>query len=75
MQKNFIEELDNRGKIKIDSNNQKINELDDEVAYYMNENSVFLRKGIQNKLKIKKCYWCREKLGKLNNLRGKSLKK
>ena len=71
MQKNFIEELDNRGKIKIDSNTKKINELDDEVAHYMNQNSI-LEKGIQKQTEdLEHFSGADEKLGKLNNLKGK----
>ena len=71
MQKNFIEELDNRGKIKIDSNTKKINELDDEVAHYMNENLI-LEKGIQKQTEdLEHFSGADEKLGKLNNLKGK----
>ena len=71
MQKNFIEELDNRGKIKIDSNTKKINELDDEVAHYMNQNSI-LEKGIQKQTEdLEHFSGADKKLEKLNNLKGK----
>ena len=71
MQKNFIEELDNRGKIKIDSNTKKINELDDEVAHYINQNTI-LEKDIQRQTKdLEHFSGADEKLGKLNNLKGK----
>ena len=39
MQKNFIEELENRGNANIDANNKKIDTLDQEVLLYMKENS------------------------------------
>ena len=71
MQKNFIEELDNRGKIKIDSNTKKINELDDEVAHYINQNMI-LEKDIQRQTKdLEHFSGADEKLEKLNNLKGK----
>ena len=71
MQKNFIEELDNRGKIKIDSNTKKINELNDEVAHYINQNTI-LEKGIQKQTEdLEHFSGADEKLGKLNNLKGK----
>ena len=50
MQQNFIEELENRGNANIDSNNAKINKLDDEVAHYMEQNSI-LQKGVERQTK------------------------
>ena len=61
--------MDNRGKIKIDSNTKKINELDDEVAHYRNEKlilSVF-----KQTEDLEHFSGADEKLGKLNNLKGK----
>ena len=40
MQKNFIEELENRGNANIDANNKKIDTLDQEVLLYMKENEA-----------------------------------
>ena len=71
MQQNFIEELENRGNANIESNNNKINKLDSEVASYMEENSVIE----QNILKFTKeqedVTGAGNKLVKLNTLKGK----
>jgi hypothetical protein len=39
MQKNFIEELENRGNANINANKEKITNLDAEVDIYMTENA------------------------------------
>ena len=71
MQQNFIEELENRGNANIDSNNAKINKLDDEVAHYMEQNSI-LQKGIERQTKDQENFiGAGDKLVKLNTLRGK----
>ena len=71
MQQNFIEELENRGNANIDSNNAKINKLDDEVAHYMEQNSI-LEKGIERQTKDQENFiGAGDKLVKLNNLKGK----
>ncbi len=71
MQQNFIEELENRGNANIDSNNAKINKLDDEVAHYMKQNSI-LEKGIERQTKDQENFiGAGDKLVKLNTLRGK----
>ena len=71
MQQNFIEELENRGNANIDSNNAKINKLDDEVAHYMEQNSI-LEKGIERQTKDQENFiGAGDKLVKLNTLRGK----
>jgi len=71
MQQNFIEELENRGNANIESNNNKIDKLDSEVASYMEENSVIE----QNILKFTKeqedVTGAGNKLVKLNTLKGK----
>ena len=71
MQQNFIDELENRGKQNIDSNNTKIKKLMSEVDEYMEENSK-LDKDIQKyKEKLDEVTGARQKLAKLNTLRGK----
>ena len=71
MQQNFIEELENRGNANINSNNAKINKLDDEVAHYMEQNSI-LQKGIERQTKDQENFiGAGDKLVKLNTLRGK----
>ena len=71
MQQNFIEELENRGNANIDSNNAKINKLDDEVSHYMEQNSI-LQKGIERQTKDQENFiGAGDKLVKLNTLRGK----
>ena len=71
MQQNFIEELENRGNANIESNNNKIDKLDSEVASYMEENIVIE----QNILKFTKeqedVTGAGNKLVKLNTLKGK----
>ena len=71
MQQNFIDELENRGKQNIDSNNTKIKKLMSEVDEYMVENSK-LDKDIQKYTeKLDEVTGARQKLAKLNTLRGK----
>ena len=71
MQQNFIDELENRGKQNIDSNNTKIKKLMTEVDEYMEENSK-LDKDIQKYTeKLNEVTGARQKLAKLNTLRGK----
>jgi DNA repair exonuclease SbcCD ATPase subunit len=71
MQKEFIEELENRGNANINANKEKITNLDDEVGNYMKENSSVeepLQKLIQEQETIS---GCADKLRKLGNLKGK----
>ena len=71
MQQNFIDELENRGKQNIDSNNTKIKKLMTEVDEYMVEN-LKLDKDIQKYTeKLDEVTGARQKLAKLNTLRGK----
>jgi len=71
MQQEFIEELENRGNANIDANNQKINKLDEEVVFYMNQNSI-LEEGVQRYTKDQENFiGAGDKLVKLNNLKGK----
>ena len=71
MQQNFIEELENRGNANIDANKNKIDSLMNEVDEYIKTNV-----SLENDVKVKNdqqesLTGAREKLSKLNNLRGK----
>jgi DNA repair exonuclease SbcCD ATPase subunit len=71
MQKSFIEELENRGNANINANQEKITKLDTEVGVYMNENAKIeedIFKYIKDQEEVT---GAAEKLGKLNNLKGK----
>jgi DNA repair exonuclease SbcCD ATPase subunit len=71
MQKDFIDELENRGNANINANREKITNLDKEVGNYitLNEELEDNIKTIQNK--IHEHQGAGDKLVKLNNLRGK----
>ena len=71
MQEEFIEELENRGNANINANKEKIDNLDKEIANYMNENSSLeeLLKSLIHKQDSITGY--AEKLRKLGNLKGK----
>jgi len=71
MQKNFIEELENRGNANINANKEKIANLDQEVGIYLEDNEK-----IQDDIDIlvekqEKHTGSTEKLRKLGNLKGK----
>ena len=71
MQQNFIDELENRGKQNIDSNNTKITKLMKEVDEYIDEN-IKLDAEVQKFTKEQEeVTGARQKLSKLNNLKGK----
>jgi DNA repair exonuclease SbcCD ATPase subunit len=71
MQKDFIEELENRGKDNINNNNQKISDLDKEIEQYMSENSS-LEEPLQELIREQDVITgYAEKLRKLGNLKGK----
>jgi DNA repair exonuclease SbcCD ATPase subunit len=71
MQQNFIEELENRGNANIDSNNVKIDKLDEEVSHYIKQNSI-LEENIHGYTKEQESVTgAAKKLSKLNTLRGK----
>ena len=71
MQQNFIDELENRGKQNIDSNNTKITNLMSEVDQYLEDNTK-LQEDLQNTTKRQEeVAGARQKLAKLNTLRGK----
>ena len=71
MQQEFIEELENRGNANIDANNQKIDKLDEEVVSYMKQNSVLEEDIFKYTKEQEEVTGAREKLSKLNNLKGK----
>ena len=71
MQKNFIEELENRGKDNISSNQKKIAKLMNEVDYYSNQNDLIEEDVFRYIKEQEEVSGAAEKLGKLNNLRGK----
>ena len=71
MQQEFIDELESRGNANIKSNNDKIDKLDGEVEVYMRDNSV-IEEDIHKFTKEQEYVTgAREKLSKLNNLKGK----
>ena len=71
MQENFIEELENRGNANIESNKNKISDLNDEIDQQISEN-VDIENKIQAKTKDQEeLIGAGDKLVKLNNLKGK----
>jgi len=71
MQKNFIEELENRGNANINANKEKIINLNGEIGIHFEENSSMeepLRKYIKQQDQL---VGYAEKLRKLGNLKGK----
>jgi len=71
MQQEFIEELENLSNANIDSNNEKITKLDEEVSKYMEDNES-LEVDISKYTKDQEAViGATDKLLKLNNLRGK----
>ena len=71
MQQNFIDELENRGKQNIEGNNSKITKLMSEVDEYLKENTK-LQENLENTTKQQEdVAGARQKLSKLNTLRGK----
>jgi len=71
MQKEFIEELENRGKDNISSNNRKISDLMSEIELHMKENSVTEEKVFEFNKEQEYVTGATEKLRKLGNLKGK----
>jgi len=71
MQKNFIEELENRGNANINANKEKIVNLDKEVGIYMNENDITEEKIHSLTKEQEEVIGAGDKLVKLNNLKGK----
>ena len=71
MQKNFIEELENRGNANINANKEKIANLDEEVVLYMKENSSIEENIFKYTKEQEEVTGSTDKLLKLNNLKGK----
>jgi DNA repair exonuclease SbcCD ATPase subunit len=71
MQKSFIEELENRGNANINANKRKISDLDVEVGTYMTENAKTEEDIFKYTKEQEEVIGAAEKLGKLNNLKGK----
>jgi DNA repair exonuclease SbcCD ATPase subunit len=71
MQKSFIEELENRGNANINANKRKISDLDAEVGTYMTENARTEEDIFKYTKEQEEVIGAAEKLGKLNNLKGK----
>ena len=71
MQKNFIEELENRGNANIDANQEKIDKLNAEIGIYMRNNSVTEEEIFKYIKEQEEVTGADHKLIKLNNLRGK----
>ena len=71
MQQNFIEELENRGNANINANKEKIAKLDAEVGIYMVENSKTEENIFGYIKEQEEVVGADDKLGKLNNLKGK----
>jgi DNA repair exonuclease SbcCD ATPase subunit len=71
MQKDFIEELENRGNANINTNKEKITNLYTEVGVYMEENDKTNEKVEKLTGQQQELTDAGKKLVKLNNLRGK----
>ena len=71
MQKDFIEELENRGNANIDSNKNKISKLDTELVVYMKDNAVIEEDIHKYTKEQEEVTGAGDKLVKLNNLKGK----
>ena len=71
MQRNFIEELENRGNVKINDNQKKIANLDTEVDIYMRENSSLEESIFKYIKEQEEVTGAADKLRKLGNLKGK----
>jgi DNA repair exonuclease SbcCD ATPase subunit len=71
MQKNFIEELENRGNVRINSNQEKITNLDAEIGIYMNMNASTEEDIFKYTKEQEYVTGAAEKLRKLGNLKGK----
>ena len=71
MQKNFIEELENRGKANIEANEKKVDKLLKEVDVYIEENEKTEEEIKVRTKKQEEVTGATQKLSKLNNLKGK----
>jgi len=71
MQKNFIEELENRGNANINANKEKIANLDSEVVDCIKENTLIEENVFKNIKKQEEVAGASDKLKKLGTLKGK----
>ena len=71
MQKNFIEELENRGNANINANKEKIANLDSEVVGCIKENTLIEEDVLKNIKKQEEVSGASDKLKKLGTLKGK----
>jgi DNA repair exonuclease SbcCD ATPase subunit len=71
MQKNFIEELENRGNENINENKKKIISLDNEVMFYIKENSLYEEDIFKYAKEQEEVTGASERLKKLGTLKGK----
>ena len=71
MQKNFIEELENRGNANINANKKKIVNLDSEVVDCIKENTLIEEDVLKNIKKQEEVAGASDKLKKLGTLKGK----
>ena len=71
MQKNFIEELENRGNASINANKEKIVNLDSEVVDCIKENTLIEEDVLKNIKKQEEVAGASDKLKKLGTLKGK----
>ena len=71
MQKNFIEELENRGNANINANEEKITKLDVQVGNHMDENIEISNKCHLLEKQLEEYIGATDKLRKLGNLKGK----
>jgi DNA repair exonuclease SbcCD ATPase subunit len=71
MQKNFIEELENRGNANINANKEKIANLDKEIGDYDDANEIIESYLVQYTKEQESLVSVGDKLKKLNNMKGK----
>jgi DNA repair exonuclease SbcCD ATPase subunit len=71
MQKNFIEELENRGKENIKSKQTLISTLDTEVELFMRESAIVEENIFEKQKELDDYLGATDKLKKLGNLKGK----
>jgi len=71
MQKNFIEELENRGNANINANKENIANLEKEIGEYINANVIVESHLVQYTKEQESLVSVGDKLKKLNNMKGK----
>jgi len=71
MQEDFIEELENRGNANINTNREKITNLDSEIQIYISQNSKTEKEVFELTKDQEEVIGAGDKLVKLNNLKGK----